>query len=242
MVTRRTTKRKRNAGLLTAATAAYVIAAWTVAPGFYDGFNPPSPYAFECPPSVAGAQSAPASGHVVIDAVNGTNENAVAFTLDGQVILDLPSGSFATTRPSVTVDLQPLNPCPRPSGLTFVTNTYAITADAPLAKPVTIVMVYSNLEPDPSYVYRAPGPDGPWTNIGSSAQAQVWTINTKTDQLGYFAAGYPAGSISNGGGTSQILPITIAVLIVAVLLGGIPLTILRRRQAAAGDADEEEDA
>jgi hypothetical protein len=235
----RTTKKKRNAGLLVAAAAAYMFAAWTVAPGFYDGFNPPSPYAFECPPSVAGAQSAPASGHIVIDAANGTNEDAVAFTGDGQVVLDLPSGSFVTSKPSVTVDLQPLNPCPQPQGLTFVTNTYAITADAPLVKPVTIVMVYSNLEPDPSYLYRAPGPGGPWTNIGSSAQAQVWTINTKTDQLGYFAAGYPAGSISSG--SSQILPITIAILIVAVLVGGIPLTILRRRQAARGDVDEEED-
>jgi len=218
-----------------AAAAAYVVAAWTVAPGFYDGFNPTSPYAFECPPSVAGAASAPSSGHVVIDAVNGTNEDSVAFTTDGQVILDLPAGSFVTTKPSVTVDFEPINPCPRAPGLDFVTNIYAITADAPLAKPVTIVMVYSNLEPDPSYVYRAPGPNGPWTNIGASAQAQVWTINTKTDRLGYFAAGYPAGSISNG--SSQILPVTVAVLILAVLVGGIPFTILRRRRSRDDPGD-----
>ena len=221
-----------------AASAAYVVAAWTVAPGFYDGFAPPSPYAFECPPPAAGAASAPSSGHLVIDAVNGTNDDSVAFTTDGQVILDLPSGSFATTKPSVTVDFEPVNPCPRAPGLDFVTNTYAITSDAPLARAVTIVMLYSNLEPDPSYVYRAPGPDGPWTNIGASAQSQVWTIHARTDRLGYFAAGYPAGSISNG--SSQILPVTVALLIVVVLVGGVPLEILRRRQTARGGENEED--
>jgi ribose 1,5-bisphosphokinase PhnN len=66
----------------------------------------------------------------------------------------------------------------------------------------------------------------------------VWTIHARTDRLGYFAAGYPAGSISNG--SSQILPVTVALLIVVVLVGGVPLAILRRRQTARGGENEED--
>ena len=39
--------------LFGAATIAYLVAAWMVAPGFYDGFSPPQPYNFVCPPPQA---------------------------------------------------------------------------------------------------------------------------------------------------------------------------------------------
>jgi len=76
-------------------------------------------------------------------------------------------------------------------------------------------------------------------------QAQLYTISTQTDQLGYFGAGFPSNAISTGGTSNQqILPIIVAALIVAVLLAGVPLTVLRRRQARAGgrrDEEEEDD-
>ena len=235
---------KRGA-LIAAAAAFYLAAAWMVAPGFYDGFAPPQPYNFVCPPPQAGANLPPASGHLVIKVINGVSDANSAFTDDGQLVIGFLPGSFDVTgKTSVTVDIKPVSPCPNSPGLHFSTNIYDITADAPLIKASTLVLRYSNLVVDPSFVYRADSPDGPWTNIGASAQAQIWTIDTKTDKLGYFAAGYPSNSVSSGGrsGSSQILPVTIAVLIVAVLVGGIPLTILRRRQARAGGADDDEDA
>jgi hypothetical protein len=230
--------------LLVAAAAFYLVAAWMVAPGFYDGFAPPQPYNFVCPPPQAGANLAPTSGHLVIKVINGVSDANSAFTDDGQVVIGFLPGAFDVTgKTSVTVDIRPVSPCPNPSGLHFSTNAYDITADAPLVKASTLVMRYSNLVVDPSFVYRADSPDGSWINIGAAAQAQIWTIDTKTDKLGYFAAGFPSSSVSKGGGgSSQILPVTIAILIVAVLVGGIPLTILRRRQARAGHADEEEDS
>ncbi len=234
----------RRSILLAAAAAFYLVAAWMVAPGFYDGFAPPQPYNFVCPPPQAGANLAPTSGHLVIKVINGVSDANSAFTDDGQVVIGFLPGAFdVTDKTSVTVDIKPITPCPNPSGLHFSTNTYAITADAPLVKASTLVLRYSNLVVDPSFVYRADSPDGPWTNIGASAQAQIWTIDTKADKLGYFAAGFPSNSVSKGGGggNTQILPVTIAVLIVAVLVGGIPLTILRRRQAARGGENEEED-
>lgn len=229
---------------LVAAATFYLVAAWMVAPGFYDGFAPPQPYNFVCPPPQAGANSSPASGHLVIKVINGVSDANSAFTDDGQVVIGFLPGAFDVTgKTSVTVDIKPVSPCPNPPGLHFSTNTYEITADAPLVKASTLVLRYSNLVVDPSFVYRADSADGPWTNIGASAQAQIWTIDTKTDKLGYFSAGYPSNSVSKGGGgaSSQILPVTIAVLILAVLVGGIPLTILRRRQARAGGTDEDEE-
>ena len=41
--------------LMAAAAIIYVFAAWMVAPGFYDGFGPPQPYNWTCPPPQAGA-------------------------------------------------------------------------------------------------------------------------------------------------------------------------------------------
>lgn len=236
----------KRAALLALAAVLYVTAAWAVIPGFYDGIAPPQPYNFVCPPAIAGATSGtPSPGHLVIKVINGVSDANSAFTDDGQVVIGFLPGSFDVTgKTQITVDIKPVSPCPKPGGLHFSTNAYQVTADAPLVKTVTIVMRYSNLVVNPSFVYRADSPDGPWTNIGSSAQAQIWTIDTKTDRLGYFAAGYPSNAVQNGGGggsSTQLLPIVIAGLIVLVLVGGVPLTILRRRRAGAGGGDDEED-
>ena len=106
------------------------------------------------------------------------------------------------------------------------------------------MLVYSNLVTDPSFVYRSDSPDGPWTSIGASNQARLWTIDTKTNKLGFFAAGFPSNAVSKSGSTAsgggqQALPWIVAGLIVAVLLAGIPLTIVRRRAAARGDDEED---
>ena len=58
----------RRLALLAVAAAGYMLAAWMVAPGFYDGFGPPQPYNWTCPPPQAGANSPPSSGHLVISA------------------------------------------------------------------------------------------------------------------------------------------------------------------------------
>ena len=226
------------------AAIAYIVAAWSVAPGFYDGFSPPQPYNFVCPPPQAGANSQPSSGHLNIKIINGSSDPNSGFTDDGQLVIGFLPGAFDVTgKSSVNVTITPVTPCPNPNGLRFVTNTYLITADAPLVKSSNLVMRYSNVSQDPSYIYQAKSLDGPWTRLDVQQQAQLWTTSTQTDQLGYFAAGFPSSAISTASSSNQeILPIIIAVLIVAVLLAGIPLAVLRRRPARAGGRrDEEED-
>ena len=236
----------RRLALLGAAVVGYVLAAWMVAPGFYDGFGPPQPYAWTCPPPQAGANTPPGSGHLVIKVINGKSDPNSAFTDDGQIVIGFLPGAFDVTgKTTINVDITPLPTCPKPSGLRFVTNVYQITADAPLVMSSNLTLRYSNLEPDPNDIYRASDANGPWTSIGHSAADAPFTIDTHTDKLGYFAAGYtvsstpPPGTVTVGGG--QALPIIVAVLIVVVVLAGLPLAVMRRRRAGGREEDEDDD-
>lgn len=234
----------KRVGLLATATAAYLLAAWTVAPGFYDGFTPPQPYNFVCPPPAAPPGTGPPlSGHADIKVIKGVSDANSAYTKDGQVVIGFLPGAFnATGKTGISVDITPVSPCPNPTGLHFSTNSYLITADAPLAMASTLLFRYSDVVPAPSFIYLAPSPDGPWKSIGGSPDQQ-FTLNTTTRELGYFAAGYPADATRPSTTSSQLLPIAVAVLIVAVLVAGIPLAVLRRRRAGNADtADDEDDA
>jgi hypothetical protein len=237
--------------LIAAAASVYLVAAWMVTPGFYDGIAPTQPYNWVCPPPIAGANSGvtASSGHLVINVIDGTSDANTAFTADGQMSVSFLPGAFqAAGKTQVTVDITPVSPCPNPPDLHFTTNVYQVTADAPLiqapptttqCQPACVAMLYSNLVPAPSFVYLADSPNGPWKNI-SGTENQPLVIRADTNQLGYFAAGYPANAVNkNSPASSQLLPIAVAVLIVGVLIAGIPLAILRRR--AAGNVDEDSD-
>ena len=237
--------------LVGSAAAVYVLAAWMVAPGFYDFSAPLQVYDWVCVPQIAGADShVPAgSGHADIKVVDGASDSASVYTLDGtpnspatQVVIGFLPGAFDVSgKTSVSVDIKPVRPCPSPAALHFATNAYLITASASLLKPANLVMVYSYLVPAPGFIYHADDTNGPWQSIGGN-EGQQFTLQTTTNQLGYFAAGYPAGATTRGG-ASQLLPIAVAVLIVGVLVAGFPLAILRRRRVADGidDLDEKDD-
>jgi hypothetical protein len=231
----------------------YLIAAWMVAPGFYDGLTPPQPYNWVCPPPIAGANSGVAAtpGHLVVKVIDGISDTNSVFTDDGQVIVSFLPGAFqAAGKTQVIVDIKPVSPCPNPPDLHFSTNVYLVTADTPLNQTTSaavpcqaacIGMRYSNLIPAPSFVYRASDANGPWKSIGGT-EGQPYVIRANTNLLGYFAAGYPANAASKSpSGTSQLLPIAVAVLIIGVLVAGIPLAMVRRRRAA-GEVDEEDES
>jgi hypothetical protein len=238
--------------LLAAAVIAYMVAAWMVAPGFYDGFGQAQPYNWTCPPHNAGANKQPTSGHADIKVIGGVSEAGSAYTNDAQIVLGFLPGAFdATGKTTIAIDLSPVPSClPLSSpaagapGIKFVTNVYYVTANAPLVKPAHVVLLFSNLLPPPSDIYLTADPAGPWTSIGANKEAMPYTITTTTKSLGYFAAGYslkapPPGALRIGG--SQLLPIVVAVLIGLVLLAGIPLAMMRRRRARGEVAPEEED-
>ena len=222
----------KRVGLVSSAVVIYILAAWMVAPGFYDGGFAPS-YNWVCPPPQAGQTRPAESGHLNIKVVDGVSDANSAYTTDGQAVISFLPGAFdATGRSTISVDVTPVTPCPAAPGLHFGTNVYLIAANAPLAKTASVVLSYSDVQPDPSFIYRSQNPDGPWQNIGSGQQAEFWTINTTTRELGYFAAGYPSNAVAGRSPASQVIPIVVAALIVIVLIAGIPLAVLRRRSAS----------
>jgi hypothetical protein len=239
------TPRGRGGFLLAAAAAMYVLAAWMVTPGFYDGFGPPQPYNWTCPPPQAGANTKPGSGHLDINVIGGVSDANSAFTDDGQIVIGFLPGAFdAGGKTKITVEITPLPTCPQPPGIRFVTNVYHVTADASLVKGANLDMRYSNLEPDPSDVYVADDPNGPWKSLGENQQAQPFTVDvSNVKSFGYFAAGYPSVSPSPGtvtiGGGGQLLPIIVAVLIGLVVLAGLPLAVMRRRGGRGEPEDDE---
>jgi len=227
---------------MVAAAALYAAAAWSVAPGFYDGLGPPQPYNFTCPPPQAGANQQPSSGNADIPVTNGVSEADSAFTQDGQLVIGFLPGAFNTTgKTTIHVDITPLSTCPQPAGIRFVTNVYQVTSTAPLVKASNLELRYSNLEPDPDNVYIASDPAGPWTSLGRNQNSQLYVADVQTTQFGYFAAGYPAttpsaGAINIGGGSSA-LPLVVAALIILVVVAGVPLAIIRRR--GGGEPEDE---
>jgi hypothetical protein len=237
----------RRAALLAVAVTTYMVAAWMVAPGFYDGFGPAQPYRWTCPPPQAGANEKPTSAHAVIKVVGGVSDAASPTPeADAQIIIGFLPGAFdATGKTTITVDITPLPNCPQPPGIQFVTNVYQITADAALVKPSNLALLYSNLLPPPTAVYFATDPTGPWKSLGAAPQSPFFTIDTTTTALGYFAAGYASASPARGAvtvGGGQVLPIVVAVIIVLVVLAGLPLAVMRRRRSGGKDASDEDDA
>jgi hypothetical protein len=233
----------RRLAVLATAAAVYVIAAWMVAPGFYDGLGPPQPYNWVCPPAQAGTTPKPASGHADIKVTGGVSDAGSAYTGDGQAVIGFLPGAFdAAGNTVISVDIAPLPTCPHPPGIQFVTNVYNITANAKLVKPSSLVLRYSNLIPEPTDVYSASSPEGPWTGRPRSLQAAMWTAEIRTTTLGYFATGYKSGASPAPGtvrvGGGQVLPIVVAALIVLVVLAGVPLAVRRRRQKS-GDTEDE---
>jgi hypothetical protein len=226
--------------LLAAASAAYVVAAWLVAPGFYDGFAP-QPYNWTSPPPQAvSGNIPPRSGHLVIKVIDGVSDANSAFTEDGQVVIGFLPGAFDTTgKTAITVDIKPESTFPTPTGLHFATNVYLIIADARLVKDANLVLRYSDLVPAPSNVYLAADANAQWKSIGG-ADTGTFAIQTATSQLGYFAAGYPANATNRtSSSASQLLPIAVAILILGVVVAGVPLAVVRQRRST-GESDEDE--
>ena len=230
-------------GWLGAAAAAYAVAAWAVPPGFFDGSAPSEPYRWiSPPPALARQNQPPLPGHGTVPlGRSGQTDPVSVFSGEGQ---PQASVSFipASFPAAATVDIRPVSAFPAPTGLQCQTNVYLITASQPLQREALVTLRFSDAVPAPSDIYRAPKDGGAWTRIGSTGASSPFYISTRTDQLGYFAGCFEADAVKTatgprvGGG--QTLPLIVALAIVLVVLGGIPLALLRRR--GAGDEEEQE--
>jgi hypothetical protein len=241
----RVTGRAR-AALLAAAVVAYLGAAWMVAPGFYDGFAPPKPYAWVSPPpQLRAGNQQPQPGHATVKVgTNGVVDPGAVFTQDGQAAISFVPGAFVTPpdHSPVSIDIKPVADFPDPAGMHLSTNVYCFTTSSPLAqgRDALITLTYTDQLPAPSDVYGYQG-DRPWQKLGSTGSAAPFSIAVRTTFIGCFAAGYPSNAAQTAQGTrvggGQALPIVVALAILVVVLAGIPLAVMRRR--SSGEEDEE---
>ena len=239
---------RRRAVLLAAAVVAYAVAAWAVAPGFYDGIAPPQPYRWVSPPpQFRSSNQQPLSGHQAARvASNGKVDPGSVFTQDGQAAISFVAGAFVTPSggSAVTIDIKPQTVFPDPGPTHLSTNVYCVTSSSPLGagQQVLVTLQFSDQLPAPSDVYEYQA-DGPWQKVGSTGSAAPYYISARSSALGCYAAGYPANAKQTAQGArvsgGQTLPIIVALAILVVVLAGIPLAVLRRRGDAEDEADEE---
>jgi hypothetical protein len=220
----------------------YVLAAWQVAPGFYDGFAPPQPYNWVSPPPGVQNPGPPQSGQATARVTRGQVDPGTAFTGDGQAMLSWVPGAFQAPAGggSVTVRITPVAGRAGPPGTKLTTNVYQITSSSPLVKGAVVTLRYADQLPAPTAVWLG-DQSGNWRSLGASPNAATFTIFASTQSLGYFAAGFPAnvspppGAARVSGG--QLLPVLVAAAILLVILAGVPLAILRRRTGDEREGD-----
>ena len=104
---------------------------------------------------------------------------------------------------------------------------------------------FSDALPAPSDIYHAAPNGSSWTNAGSSGASSPFYISTRTTELGYFVGCYPANAAATASGPrlggGQTLPIIVALAILLVVLGGIPLAVMRRRPSDGDEVEEIDD-
>jgi len=222
----------------------YALAAWAVAPGFYDGIAPPRAYRWVSPPpALRSTNQPPLAGHATVKVgTQGVVDPGNAFTQDGQAALSFLPGSFVTPAGNapVTLDIEPQTTYPSPTGFLLATNVYCFTSSSPLVpdKNPLVTLQYAASTSAPTDVYQyAPG--GPWRKLGSSGSAAPYYIAARAATLGCFAGGYAPGHPAAGSGATT-LPLVAGIAVAVVVLAGIPLLVLRRRGLEEDGQDEEE--
>ena len=212
---------------LGAAAAAYVVAAWSVRPGFYDGPAAPN-YAYVSPPPVVAAINvAPTSGSGTVGAAGG-----VVTTRDQPVAQAAVYISKAGLPGSTEIQIKPSAP-PPPRDVTLTGNVYCFSGTNELAPgvPARIVLLLPVYQPSPDAMYFAASPDAfAWSSLGGSLDQSTFLFSAQTPSYGCFALGYKTPKPGSGptiGGA--LLPAITAVLIAIVVLAGLPLAARRRR-------------
>ena len=236
---------------LALAAAAYVLAAWSTAPGFFDGLAPPGPYRWVSPPPQFAQGNQPAlTGHGTLPiGAGGQVASGTVQTQDGQAAITFTQGALRAPDDGsvVTVRITPQRTFPRPpGGAQFQTNVYCFTTTTPLVagRDALVTLTYSDGVPAPSDIFEYhTGAGASWQRLGTTGVAAPYAIAVRATSIGCFAAGTTrsagSGRASSGPFSGQTLPILVAILIVLLLLAALPIVVLRHRQAPPEDGDDD---
>jgi hypothetical protein len=233
---------------LAVAAAAYVLAAWLVAPGFFDGLAPAAPYHWVSPPpDLKNSNQAPSGGRAAIGVQNGAAQAGHLYTTDQQAAVTYPSQSFAAppAGTSVTLEIQPVPSYPPLGGITPAGNVYLLTVSTRIISPVVITLRYGSQQVGPpSDIFAAETATSSWKTLSSVNSSVPYTVSASTQTVGYFVVGFPPSAstpapASSGGGPPVVLLVAGAAAAL-VVLAGVPF-LLARRQASETDSDTDSD-
>lgn len=227
---------------LALAAAAYVLAAWLVAPGFFDGFAPAAPYHWVSPPpDLRNSNQAPSGGKTTIGFQNGAAQAGHLYTADQQAAVTYPSQSFAVPPAGtpLTLEIQPVGTYPPLGGIMPAGNVYLVTVSTRIISPVVITLRYGSQQSGPpNDIFAADTATSTWRTLGSVNSSVPYTVSASTQTLGYFVVGFPPAPASrpaparSGGGPPVVALVAVAAAAL-VVLAGVPF-LLVRREAASG--------
>lgn len=224
---------------LAALAGAYVLAAWTTVPGFYDGFAPPAAYNWVSPPpDFRAANRPPAGGSTAVGVASGASRAGAVATADSQATVTFPVRSFEVPPGggSISLDVEPVGTHPDLRGIAAASNVYLVSASTRLVSSVLVTLRYVQLRPDPpDHLYVSAGPAQPWKSLALVPSPAQDTLSASSGTLGYFVIGYvpaaPSGSgpgaAAGGGGIG--LPAVVGLAVAIIVLAGLPIALARRR-------------
>lgn len=237
----------RYVAALAVAAVAYVLAAWMIAPGFFDGFAPAAPYRWVSPPpDLRNGNQQPSGGRTTIAVQNGAAAAGHLYTTDQQASVTYPTQSFAAPPAGtpLTLEIQPVATYPDLGGIVAAGNVYRITVSTRLISPVVVTLRYGSQQSGPpSDIFAAESSTSPWKTLGSVNTAVPYTVSASTATLGYFVVGFPAAPASSpaparGAGGPPVILIVAAAAAALVVLAGVPFIVARRGAAPAEPAPE----
>jgi hypothetical protein len=229
---------------LAVAAVAYVLAAWLVAPGFFDGFAPAAPYHWVSPPpDLKNSNQVASGGRATIGVQNSAAQAGHTYTTDQQAAVTYPSQSFAAPPAGtpLTLEIQPVATYPALGAIMPAGNVYLVTVSTRIISPVVITLRYGSQQVGPpSDIFAAETATSSWRTLSSVTSSVPYTVSASTQTLGYFVVGFPPAPAStrapasSGGGP----PVAVLVAVAAaalVVLAGVPF-LLARRQATETDS------
>jgi hypothetical protein len=191
-----------------------------------DGLAPPTPYRWvDPPPELASTNLAPAPGTFRVELGNRGSVTAVLTTIDAQVTLILPKGSFgpAERERAVEVSIEPLAASsvePPPPPFEILGNVYRLDSTsipsgepAGLAAEARLVLTYpfsTGAHPGHTIVHSSDGAS--WTATDTNDLPSIQQTDAPIEALGYVAVARDATAGTPGPSNDETSPVATIVI------------------------------
>jgi hypothetical protein len=233
------------AGLYTVAVVATGLLSAHPARPLFDSVGGATPYRWMAPPWYVGAANikpGPSSTDVAFE--NNTSPLAGLTSEDAQIILNLPQGAlpYKNGATAVRAAFTPLNPkklAKLPDGMRPDGNAYRVEMTyQPSGDPVTQVTRSGNVVmvvPDEAEKMLFSLDGKSWDELPTSMLGDPNTVGSAFNKPGYYLVGTDQPEFADpnkGKGMKKTVGIVLIVIALALLLGFVLPTILRRSRAA----------